>query len=156
SFTAWSLFDVGTSFLGNNLTDLIRRNDPATYDAVSLQEGPGANYVSFLYGTCVPVAEGGCPLPLEIQVSPACSRPTGPQLVNGVDVGLPPDETLVVRGVGATFYDEWTRLEISTGNAIVDIYGSSRTQLLQAANVLRGTNHIRSPQDPLPIPHACE
>lgn len=156
SFSSWSLYDTGPSFEGIPLTDLLRRNDPATYDAASLEEGPGANYVSFLYGTCVPAEEVGCPVPLEIQMWPACSRKLDWQPVEGVDVAVAPDETLTIRGVVAAFYDDWARLEFTAGDAIVVLFGDDRTQLLDAANELRGVNNGLTKFDPFPTPLMCE
>lgn len=155
SFSSWSLYDATTSFEGTGMSDVLRRNDPTTYNADSLLDSSGANYVSFLYGDCVAASATGCPMPLEIQVWPACSRNLEGQAVEGVDVRAIRDETLSIRGVPAYFYEEWTRLEFTAGNARVVLFGEGRDQLLRAAASLRGVNNGLPATSNFPTPVEC-
>jgi hypothetical protein len=75
------LFAAGREFNGLKLT-AIRRVCTQPEPTRSLAAGGGidpdslkrANYTTFLYGDCTPTGDSGCPLPLEIQVWPACER----------------------------------------------------------------------------------
>ena len=155
SFTEFSLYALDSEFQGFALTDMLRRDD--SYDQVALEESPGSDYVSFLYGTCVPEDQVGCPVPVEVQVWPCLSRPFlsigEPATVEGADVSVAPDESLTIRGVEAFFFDDWTRLEFSTWDVIVVLFGADRNQLLDAANALQGVNTDLEPEDPFLQPN---
>lgn len=122
------------------------------------------NYVSLKYGDCQPGGDGGCPAPLEIQVWPACERNRSSlQLVPDIDGSGPaeavpyPREDVEVRSIPAAFYDQATRLELYTGEVTVVLFGSSREQLLEAADKLEGaTASVASvsPREELPAPAA--
>jgi hypothetical protein len=51
-----------------------------------------SNFTSFVYGTCTPRGESGCPYPLEIQVWPACERNPSKYSDAGTLGDLGPDE----------------------------------------------------------------
>lgn len=101
--------------------------------------------VTFLYGSCEAVGDDACASPLQIQVWNGCQR--YPAMY-----AIPSDESLTIRGVPASFYEEWTRLELYTGAVTVVLFGNGRDQLLEVAAALRGINHRLGPTQNLPAP----
>jgi hypothetical protein len=133
-FTDFRLYFAGDSFEGLPL--------------VAVERHPAQ--VSFLYGSCsIPVdgdgARGGCAPPLAVQVWPACDR--DPSLYP-----FAPEERLRVRGVPAAFYEGHRRLELSTGELTVVLFGQERDQLMEAAAGLRGVNAPVPAFEKLPRP----
>lgn len=140
-FTRYELYDVGTDFEGLPLTAIDSQRGPAQYG-----EPTGVDEVMFAYGTCeVPAAstEGGCAVPLTIQVWSACERYR--ELY-----AFQPDESLTLRGVDAAFYENFRRLELYTGRVTVVLFGTGRGQLMRAAAKLRGVNRLTTTADRLP------
>ena len=127
-FDAFALYDLGPRFdsLDRTIIEYVR-SEP--YPDEPIRE----EFVSFVYGDCVPSEVGGCGVPFEVQVWPACLR--NPSVY--ADRGRPP---LVLRGVPAQFYEQGTRLELSTADATVVLFGDSERQLRQAAQQLRSVN----------------
>lgn len=122
AFSQFPLYFVGEAFEGLQL--------------VAVERHPAQ--VGFLYGTCsIPMggdgAQGGCAPPLAVQVWPACVRDSS-------RYPFAPDERIRVRGVAAAFYEGHRRLELSTGEVTVVLFGQERDQLIAAAAALRGVN----------------
>jgi len=137
---------LGTEFDGIPLVAVLRRVDTGGDPAEPIR----ANYVSFIYGTCDPYPDG-CAPPLEVQVWPACVR--NPRVLSYVGLGEP--ATITVRGVPGVYVDEGLgsgRLELATGTSTVVLFGSSRAELLRAAEALRGVNIDVPTGSPLPAP----
>jgi hypothetical protein len=142
------VYSLGSAFRGIPLVAVLRRADTAADPG----HGVRADYVSFVYGDCEPVA-GGCAPPLEVQVWPACRR--NPSVLSYEGLGTP--QAVSVRGIPATLLDEGpgaARLELTTGTATVVLFGSSPEQLMDAAVSLRGVNNAIRSDQPLPPPAA--
>ena len=71
AFDEFPLYWLGKIFEGQSLTDITR------YEYDGSQGGAQENMVSFGYGTCTPVGDGGCQLPFDIRVDPFCDSPPG-------------------------------------------------------------------------------
>ncbi|MDQ3992906.1 MAG: hypothetical protein M3229_04530 [Actinomycetota bacterium] len=150
SFRAFPLYSLGDAHAGLPLTAITRRKDGGG-------AGYAADYVSFLYGSCVPAGGTGCPLPLEVQVWPACVRTLVHYRLTPFSDEPLPHEPLSVRGVPAALVREspaLTRLELYTGRVTVVVFGAQPPQLLAAAAALRGVNVSAVPGEPLPPPVA--
>ncbi|MDQ4082226.1 MAG: hypothetical protein M3123_04975 [Actinomycetota bacterium] len=128
AFDDFPLYYAGASLAGQPLTAILRRDD-RPHPGETIQP----NTVAFVYGDCVPDVDGGCAPPLEVKMWPACRR-------NPAVYDLPPEEELTVRGVPGYFYENGTRLELSTGRVTVVLYGSERSDLLEAAASLEPVN----------------
>ena len=103
-FTQFPIYYAGESVNGYPLTAVERDTNPT-------------QVISFLYGDCTPPVDsdghydGGCGLPVEVQVWPACFR--NPGLYGG-----PGSSTkTTVRGVPAAFYEGGNRLEMTASAA---------------------------------------
>jgi hypothetical protein len=111
-----------------------------------------SHYTLAVYGTCTADSETGCAPPLQIQTWPACERSPADYTVGGKP--LEPTDVLRIRGAPARFYGD-NRLEISTGDSTVVIFGDSRELLLRAADALRtrsGSRRAVGPGAQLPEP----
>lgn len=128
AFDDFALYYGGASLAGQPLTAILRRHD-LPYPGETIQP----NTVAFVYGDCLPGGDTGCAPPLEVKTWPACRR-------SPAAYDLPPDEKLTLRGVPAFFYEDATRLELSTGRVTVVLYGSGRSELLEAAARLEPVN----------------
>ena len=128
AFDDFRVYYAGASVAGQPLTAILRRQD-LPYPGEPIQP----NTVAFVYGDCLPEADTGCAPPLEVKTWPACRR-------SPAAYDLPPDEKLTLRGVPAFFYEDATRLELSTGRVTVVLYGSGRSELLEAAARLEPVN----------------
>lgn len=135
TFSAFALYDAGSEVAGYALTAVLRDTHPV-------------EYISFLHGDCIPSADTGCPLPVAVQVWPACFRnlslyqkPTSPSF-----------EKLQVRGVPAAFFEGDSRLEMQTGTSTVVIFASGKSEAIEVANALRGVNVAVGAEQPLPAP----
>jgi hypothetical protein len=158
-FGEFPVYWLGEQFGANPLHAIHRR----TGSDQSLAPGR-PNYMSLKYGDCEPGGDGGCAASLEIQVWPACERNRSSlQLVPDIDGSGPaqavpyPREDAEVRGVPAAFYDNATRLELYTGEVTVVLFGRSRDQLLNAADMLEGASGTVvavSATEELPAPEA--
>jgi hypothetical protein len=145
SFSAFPLYYVGESFEGLPLTAITRR-----LQTKRLGPEPGrANFVGFLYGDCEPGSDGGCPLPLEIQVWPACERTLSSYSMGGQPM---PYEATTLRGVPAAFFDNGGRLELYTGRVTIVIFGMDREQIQRAADSLVEANFNDGTTGNLPAP----
>jgi hypothetical protein len=110
------------------------------------------NDVDFIYGTCQPSSEAGCPAPIEVQVWPACARNLSsysPSVQSG-------REERTVRGVPAAYFStDGGRLELQTETSTIVIFAAGgRDQALRVANSLRGLNNGVGAGKPLPAPAA--
>jgi hypothetical protein len=127
-----------------------------SFEDLALAEAPPAGDVaSFVYGSCEPSGDTGCAPPLEVQVWPACMRnPASYELAPGMPL---PHREDTVRAVPAAFYEDGSRLELSTGSVTVVIFGE-RDQIVRAAEALRGFNFSLAPSQnlPPPVPGAVE
>ena len=129
------LYFAGDRLEGLPLTAVLRRSDTA-------------EYVSFVYGDCVPEGDAGCAPPVEIQVWPACRRhlalyglaPPGPALVR-----------TTIRGVPVALLDGGTRLELQTGRATVVVFADSPARVVRVGRALRPVGS-ESPSATLPHP----
>lgn len=132
--TNFEAFSAGGSPLGLPLTATLRRCDIAT------EEGePGANYVSYIYGTCefrnAENGDGGCAPPLEVQTWPACRR----SVANYTYEGKPypheplPDE----RGAEVAGFEEGGRLEVYSGSSTVVVFANDPAVAQKVLSLLR-------------------
>jgi hypothetical protein len=93
------VFNAGPQIEGMKL-DHVRRVCAEPQPAISEAAGGGidpdslhrSNFTSFIYGTCTPRGDAGCPYPLEIQVWPACERNSSRYSTAGSTGDLGPDE----------------------------------------------------------------
>jgi hypothetical protein len=76
-----------------------------------------SNFTSFVYGTCTPQGDSGCPYPLEIQVWPSCERNPSKYSHASLSGDLGPDEQ------GGTEVIEQTAVR----QAPVKVYGNPGT-----------------------------
>lgn len=111
----------------------VRTEAAGGIDPASLGRG---NFVASIYGTCNATSDQGCAPPLQIQTWPACERSAADYTLEGRR--LEPSEILSIRGVPARFYGS-DRLELSTGDVTVVVFGNSRALMLAAAGALRTT-----------------
>ena len=153
AFGDFVLYSLGATFEGLPLTRIRRREDRTSAPG---DGGFGANYVSFLYGACLPSGGAGCPYPFEVQVWPACRRTLSDYRATPFSAELLRHERLEVRGVPAALFREapgLARLELYTGRVTVVVFGSDdRAQLLRAAAALRAVNVAVSTDGALPAP----
>ena len=140
SFDRFPVYYLGESFEGLALTE----TPPA-----------GERLASFVYGSCEPTGDTGCAPPLEVQTWPACKRnPSSYELAPGMPM---PRREDTIRGVPAAFYEDGLRLELSTGEVTVVIFGE-HDQIVRAAQALRGVDSSPPPDEdlPPPVPGAVE
>jgi hypothetical protein len=129
------LYYAGDSVEGLPLTSVLRRSDTA-------------EYVSFVYGDCVPADDLGCAPPVEIQVWPACRRHLGLYgALSAHDL-----ERLTVRGVPGALLDGGTRLELQSGRSTIVVFADSRQRLSRIAADLRSLSAGAASGVPLPPP----
>jgi hypothetical protein len=126
AFEEFPLFYAGEEVDGLPLVAILRRSDTA-------------NYVSFIYGECVPASyDAGCAPPAEIQVWPRGARNLG-----SYDASLPgtpqPDETRI-RGLPAAIFEDGTQLEIYAPHSTIVIFSDSRARVQGIARSLRCLN----------------
>jgi hypothetical protein len=140
AFTRFPIYYAGDSVTGYALTAVEHDSHPA-------------EAISFLYGDCTPPMDskghydGGCALPVEVQVWTACFR--NPSLYGGQ--GSPTPNETTVRGVPAAYYEGGRRLEIQTGTSTVVIFADSPATIAAA---LRGVNNSVPTEVDLPAPAA--
>jgi hypothetical protein len=140
-FEKFPLYYAGAAFERLPLIAVHRIDAPEVPD-----EEVRRDDVSFLYG-CTPTSDGGCSPPVQIQIWNACERYPAVYATE-------PDETVLVRGVPAAFYENSTRLELYSGLVTIVIFGDDREQVLRVARTLRGVNHAVDTAEALPQPHA--
>jgi hypothetical protein len=132
AFSRYPLYYPGLEIAGYSLAAVDRQVGPGA----APDEG-GVDRVSFAYGSCQIRADldgGSCTAPLELQIWPACLR--NPSAYPR----LSPQESLVIRGAPAYFYENGSRLEVIVGRVTAVFFGGSRDLLLEAAKSLRGVN----------------
>jgi hypothetical protein len=123
AFDEFPLVYAGDSADGLPLTAILRRKDDT------------ADYVSFVYGDCLPIsADGGCAPPAEIQVWPATLRNRSS---HGGSRGPPAPEGTNIRGSPAAFFDAGTRLELYGDRTTVVVFAHSRERVRAIADALR-------------------
>jgi hypothetical protein len=148
-FDDFPLFYVGEEFDGIPLTAVLREPIPQSPEGFG-PETRGQVTIDFLYGSCEPPrGEGGCSLPIDIQIWPACVR--NPSLYR-----VPPPggrRAARVRGVPAALLESGARLEIQAGRSTVVIWDSRRRPNPRAvAAALAGVNVPVSRGSELPEP----
>jgi hypothetical protein len=122
NFSAYYLGDV---FEGLPLTRTLRVcNKPHP------QEPVRGNYISYIYGDCVPGSDSGCAPPVEVQSAPACERRLSRRTRRRA-------RSHKVRGVPAVQFPGEPRLELFTGDATVVIFGRTQGEVRKAAAALR-------------------
>ncbi len=146
-FADFPAYSLGDSFERLPLTAITRRVDKP------YPGEPGADYISFLYGTCTTSDETGCPAPLEVQVWPACKRSLADYRLDPAGNPLPHVRS-ERRGVPAASFEDGTRLELYTGRVTIVVFGLDAAQVSRAATALRGVNVAASAGAPLPRPVA--
>ena len=152
TFTDFAVYSLGREFESLPLTRIRRQHDPRSPDPSA---GVRANYVSFIYGSCKPAGDTGCPYPLEVQVWPACVRTLADYKATPFSSELAPHEKMTLRGVPAAFFNEgvqFRRVELYTGHVTVVVFGLERATVLRAAAALRGENTAVSAAADLPAP----
>ena len=141
-FRNFPLYFAGESVRGLPLV-AIHRIDAAPYPGEEVRQDD----VTFLYGLCRATRERTCSPPIQVQVWNACER-------YQALYPFAPDESLVVRGVPAAFYENWERLELYTQDATIVLFGNAKAELLDVATMLRGLNRSVAASDHLPEPAA--
>jgi len=149
AFSEYELYNAGASVDGLPLT-AVHRVDAAPNPIEPVR----ADFFTFVYGDCTVTSgeEGGCGLPLEIQIWPACER--NPSVYSPDEIREP----VKVRGVPGYFYDDGTRLELTTGSSTVVVFGHP-ARLLDVAKRLVPANGLAkslgvTKQTDLPKPKA--
>jgi hypothetical protein len=138
---------LGTPFQGRPLVktlDVCDQPDPVlTRSAKGRIVDPDSmmrpHFTSAIYGTCDPSgSDVGCHPPLEVQTWPACERSPADYTFGEPEapVVLAPSQIFQVRGVTARFYGS-DRLELSTGDVTVVLFGTSQQLLVSAAKAIR-------------------
>lgn len=120
-FDDFPLVFAGDQVDGLPLAAILRRDDTA-------------DYVSFVYGDCVPADDQGCAPPAEVQVWPACAR--SPDRYESSPES-PASEPTVVRGVPALVLDGGAQLELRTGRSTVVVFADTSTRAARVARALR-------------------
>lgn len=135
SFARFELYSLGGQFKGLDRVAILRANDKPF-----LGERVRSDHVTFVYGLCESVGGQACMTPIQVQVWNACER-------NENSYDILPDETLQLRGVGAAFYEQWSRLELYSGKSTIVIFAdrSDKTLLLEAAVALQRVNGPNGP-----------
>jgi|GEM_PF-5449552 len=132
-------FGVGDAVEGHQLTHILRRCDkPYPGEPVA------ANYVSYIYGDCIPTSVGDgerktCAPPLEIQTWPSCQRSLaeyGDQILDQVKK-LPDLQ-------GATRVEIRDRIEIYTLDSTVVIFAKTPELLSTAAKEIGYQPYLES------------
>jgi hypothetical protein len=132
-FTKFPLYDAGSNVRGLPLT--------------GVQYADGV--VTFTYGDCAPPPgsiDGGCTLPVSIQVWNACSR--NPASYKQ-DMLSPIGDEKTVRGVPAASFEAGYRLEVQTGRSTVVIFAENPSEI---ASELQGVNNKVPSHVDLPAP----
>jgi hypothetical protein len=127
-------YSLGSQFQGLALAAVLRRCEPP-----NPLDGSGANFVSYIYGTCDPGTHG-CAPPVEVQTWPACERNLAsydPPANIPADILPPPPQVTRVAGTAAAILDSGYQVEVYTGGSTVIVYGTNTAQVLQAANALQ-------------------
>lgn len=139
AFDDYALFFAGDRVESQPLAAVLRRSDTA-------------EFVSFVYGDCVPADDLGCAPPIEIQIWPACRRHLALYGPSGLGSTL---ERTTVRGVPAAVLDDGTRLELQTGRSTIVVFAASRVRAARIAGALRPLDGTEAaPPRPLPSPVA--
>jgi hypothetical protein len=125
-FDEFPLYWLGDSYEGLPLTKVIRyQYEPEPPIPAETAE----NVVLFIYGSCTPTGEGGCPPPLSIRVEPYCEAP--PEIFSpAVRQGTP----FEIRD--ATAEQIAGHLRVWTDDAAITIYAANLAQT-EAAQKLR-------------------
>jgi hypothetical protein len=143
----YTVYWLGTAFESQELSGKIKRLEKPLPG-----ETFGADFTSYLYGTCTPdPVDGGCPIPLEIQSWAACKRNLS-VYAGGPDGRPLAHVNLKIRGVPAASFDDGTRLEVYTGTTTVVLFSSDGAQLKRAANAMQPAPRSGKPGTPLPPP----
>ena len=139
AFGAYELYFAGDRIEGLPLTAVLHRTG-------------SADFVSFVYGDCMPDDDSGCAPPVEVQVWPACRRHLA------LYGAFTPSERVTIRGVPAAVADGGTRLELHTGRSTVVVFAESRARAERVVGALRAldTTSARSVSLPPPNPGALE
>lgn len=145
AFTEYPLYNAGDEVAGQPLTYVLEQ--PAANRAPA---DTGSVTVSFMYGDCIAAEDEGCAPPIEIQNWPACVRNLS-LYENQGEFGPTPRET-IVRGAPAALFEDGKRIEVQTGTTTVVVFGRSESEMVAAADALRGVNNGVSEADPLPAP----
>ena len=131
----FSAFYLGDSFSGHALTKTLRVcNKP--YPG----EGVRGNYISYIYGDCVPGSDSGCAPPVEVQSAPACERKPSRRTRRRA-------RRHKVRGVPAVQLRGESRIELFTGDATILIFGRTPAEVRRAARALKSI-----PGSPVSVP----
>ena len=121
----FSAYYLGDAFRGLPLTKTLR-----VCNKLYPPEPVRGNYISFIYGDCVPGSDGGCAPPVEVQSGPACERRLSARNRRRA-------RTHKVRGVPALRFPGEPQLELFTGDAAVLIFGRTTAQVRKVAAALR-------------------
>lgn len=136
-FRGYPIYGAGDSVDGLPLVAVLRRNDTA-------------DYVSFVYGTCVVESDTGCAPPAEVQTWPACLRSFASYDPSQPGSPVPSERT--VRGVPAAEFDGGLRTEIHTGRSLIVVFADSDDRVDVVVRSLRGVNNDSPAEVPLPPP----
>jgi hypothetical protein len=121
----FSAYYLGDAFQRHALTKTLRVcNKPHPWEPVR------GNYISYIYGDCVPGSDSGCAPPVEIQSAPACERRPSRRVRRRA-------RRHEIRGAPAVQFPGESRLELFTGDATVMIFGHTPEEVRKGAAALR-------------------
>lgn len=124
-FHDFPLYWVGLEFQGLPLAKITREVRPYLT--------PPTDLVILAYGTCTPLPEVGCSLPLQIRVEPYCYAQPGMYAPVAKDGAV-----FQVRGADAQYIGGG--LQLWMGDVAVKVYGHPQERQLQAAQALVAAN----------------
>lgn len=137
NFDGYAVYSAGSSFEGKTITSIQRIRSPRTSQPFTASATPPKAFAnpsepdltSISYGTCTPVGENGCPIPLSITSSSYCGRPIDKSAIGG---------TFVYRGARAAWISGGLVLFFrdSTVSVIAAILDSRATEMRVADQLI--------------------
>lgn len=135
-FTDYPLVFPGPEFQGLPLTGCQRSKKPETRAPDGTLISPASDSFGFVYGTCTPGPDAGCPPPVQVIVDPPC----GPMLSDAVKT-----EKVTIRGTQVDVKTDGS-LRIESGDfkasvfALAGGYEANKATAMQVVEQLRGAN----------------
>ncbi len=145
-FADFPIYWVGDEFGGHNLRYVIRH----IFSGENVIEPE--NSVSFIYGTCEIVGEGGCSPPLQVIIEPYCYVP--PELVGN---GTRPSGIEKMRG-GADAIEVGGGVRLWTGDVTIKVYTAPglMEETIAALTSPNGLGVSAGEDMPQPGEHECQ
>ncbi len=135
AFDEYALWWLGEAYNGERLASIL---------AVETQddESSGIGSVAFLYGSCTPTSDGGCPSPYQVIVEPNCVLPVvGEVILRGF------------RGEGELGEFPDGHFRIATGSVAITLFAPTRDEALRMAEDIQPLNAV-APDGPLAAPQS--